>query len=211
MQASIRKAVLNTLLLGFLLILFITGVTALIFYFLPSYASPSCCRAYYIDPSGTVQNVLGTTSQIGVNTPRDYFASRWSGDCYGWSFSLNILFMVSDFLVFTSYILVGMVLIRFHPTFTSIKYSKTAINLAILIFWTCGYDHLLSAFCHLKPYYWDLGYFKVVEATVGLLGAFYIAFALADRYFKIRKELLDKSSKLHKLEQKTGVSYVEGT
>ncbi len=95
------------------------------------------------------------------------FASRWSGNCGGWTKSLVITHVIADLLIWASYMTIPVLLIRL-----SIKRNDLPFNIFFILFAIfivgCGFTHLVGAVTAFYPYYYIDFWVKSVTAFASI-------------------------------------------
>src|SRR3954470_7448302 len=91
--------------------------------------------------------------------------------CYLWDPRLLTLHLVSDALIFFSYVAIAITLwYLLYRARKEIPFHWTFINFGVFIL-ACGFTHLMEVVTLLKPFYWFAGYIKAVTAVASVLTA----------------------------------------
>ncbi|MCA8986282.1 MAG: hypothetical protein KDA78_01485, partial [Planctomycetaceae bacterium] len=106
---------------------------------------------------------------------RNQFASQWTGACTGWTKPLACLLITGDFMTWSAYVLIGIVLFRLHPRPKRIPLTRLMIPIVTIVFILCGTVHLVEAYAVVNPIFVGLGWLKLTVALVSCLGAVLVA------------------------------------
>ena len=145
--------------------------------------------------------VLGFTLPAGPvdsGILQNNFGSRWEGSCTGWTRSLALLHVAGDLFTWTAYVTIAIVIRRLHPVVRLLRKSWITVLLISCVFISCGATHLFDAYATFNPVYVATGWFKVVTAIIGLVGATLIAHDLVTAFDKVKIE----QQRLLELEEK---------
>lgn len=99
------------------------------------------------------------------------FASRWSGECSGWSKELIWLHVIADLGIWVAYMVIPMMLIRIAKTRKDVPFNFFFFMFAMFIV-GCGLTHLMGAIVPFLPVYYLDFWVKFVTALVSLLTAY---------------------------------------
>jgi PAS domain S-box-containing protein len=81
------------------------------------------------------------------------FASRWGGDCNGWTRELAVAHIIADMLIWLSYMAIPLLLIRIMRSRRDIPFNTFFLLFAVFIV-GCGFTHFMGAITAVFPYYY---------------------------------------------------------
>ena len=127
------------------------------------------------------------------------FARRADGGCSGWTSSLTWRHMVGDVMIYYSYIIIAITIIRRHPIVHRIPSSRFTVLLITTIFTTCAMTHLFDAIANFYPVYRPIGDFKIFTGIIGLVGGTLICHNLVSVFDVVRvdKAKMDRIFQAH--------------
>ena len=132
--------------------------------------------------------------------PSHDFASRYIGECAGWTEHRFTFWQhtINDLVTWWAYLVIAFALLRNHPIMRGVVAAKLAIYAAIAFFIGCGGKHLLDAYVSFNPLYQLSGWYGTYNATASLIGGAAIATALDVAFNEVRQQ----QSRLEELERK---------
>lgn len=125
------------------------------------------------------------------------YASRWHGECTGWTESVTLLHTVSDGLTAWTYFALAIALARLHPVLKFVRSSFVTLCLIAAVFASCGLVHGLAVFTNFEPFYLQSGMIKLVAAVIGVFGFVFVAHNLivaGDRMRLERRQLKSREN-----------------
>ena len=113
-------------------------------------------------------------------TPDDPgYARRWDGTCGGWNQGVCMEFVISESIIYVSYIMIGTAIWAFYPLKERYRYNHLAGLAVSLIFISCGGTHLLNAYSIFHPAYDHMAIFNIITACISAVGACLAVYDLA--------------------------------
>ena len=149
------------------------------------YASIGVVVATLLLPSGSL------TGRVDPD-----FASRWMGNCTGWTKELTLWHLAGDLMQWYAYVVIAIVYARLHPILADIPSSRITVPLVVLIFTFCGGTHLYDAYTYFHPAYVGEAWYKTVAGIIGLTGCVFVAHNLYTAFGVVQR----KNERLEKLE-----------
>lgn len=136
------------------------------------------------------------------------FASRWTGNCSGWTKELAIVHVISDILIWIAYMTIPMLLVRLARNRKDLPFSVLFFLFAMFII-GCGFTHLMGAITTFYPYYYMDFWVKAITAAVSVMTAWVLwrmyprmvsmpnPFTALSIIEKTNKELLSTNNELY--------------
>lgn len=105
------------------------------------------------------------------------FASRWTGQCTGWTQQLAAAHVIADIFIWLAYMTIPIALVRIARLRRDIPFNSFFFLFAVFIV-GCGLTHLAGAITTFAPYYYVDFWVKAVTAvaSVGTAWMFWMAF-----------------------------------
>lgn len=94
------------------------------------------------------------------------FASRWSGNCGGWTWQFAMYHIVADLLIFIAYMAIPILLLKIVRERKDIPFGFFFIFSTFIV--GCGLTHLTGALINVWPYYYIEFWAKAVTAVASL-------------------------------------------
>lgn len=120
--------------------------------------------------------------------PAVRFAARYDGGCGGWTSELSLVYTAADLGTCWAYFAIAIAILRLHPVLSYVPAARVTVTLVIMIFLSCGLDHLVAAFANFEPHYLPLAWIKGGAALIGIVGACFIAHDLVWVNNRLRDE-----------------------
>lgn len=97
------------------------------------------------------------------------------GHCYLWEPSLVWLNVISDFIIFFSYLAISGTLIYMVLKVNKVPFQMVYVLFGIFVF-ACGITHIMEVLNVWKPHFWISGFFKAITAIASLGTAIILPF-----------------------------------
>lgn len=123
--------------------------------------------------------VFGFLTQDWTGLFSNDYASRWSGQCNGWSPLLALTHCAGELAHWWAYAIISRAMLALHPVVEDVSPSRWAMRLSSLIFLGCGFTHLFNAYCIFDPRYALLGLFILGNGALSIAGAWFIVMSLS--------------------------------
>lgn len=119
------------------------------------------------------------------------YASRWDGECSGWTKTMTLVHTAGDLLTWLAYLAISRAICLYHPIVKQVKSSQATMLAITFVFMTCGSVHLVNAYSNFYPMYRFAGYYKLAASLVGIAGSVLVTWSL------VRAKTIWESHRLH--------------
>ena len=126
------------------------------------------------------------------------YASRWRGDCGGWTKALAVWHVVGELLHWYAYVTIGTVIYRLHPVLKSVPSSVLTIYSMVAFIYGCGLGHLIAAYVIFDPVYQVEALWLSINGVISITASVLVAFSLVTAFAYVA----EKRAELEKLIEK---------